>query len=743
MAQTHQRTWSIRSARLSDGIVASLIGFETPEKVGVQIRKNSTVVDTHSFDRNGHKWNEVVNTAVEEAQFEKFISQTTNHNNVSEDPMKEKIAALQQMITHLGQVKERLVSAVTSYKAIPVAAVVAADGVQPQQLVGEAIQDFETINKDIDQVVSEAQNQIAHLNVARPSERVASGLKSLASKALQIIQEANKAEAHWKKAIVLNKDVQAAETLKDAPQHVQETYKQASGINKLFGLFGLSLVPTKTATYIPPSGAGDSAIDKDTGDKWPVSGDSAGKELDAWRKQNSEFNTTKNKEDQNVNAADSPRLVGQASVTLIRDKNPRNSRWVVTNVKTGSKVIFTFADVCNTPKDMTQANYDRFVSDEYKSRLLKEAKTYGLGFIKQSTKGKSVTIVKQGAGDGFPPVVKDESEKGGADKNLHADELPMGGGGEEGGEEKGGKTETVEVKPVEKAVKQIEKAVDTIMDEVGLGGPSGPEGDESAHENEFDKGEQMVGQEEHGGGEMGGAPKEKEPFPSFLGAVQRQKAMQVVAAEGTEGLLAYYTKMFGDAGYAQKLVRNYEGTKGTPSRDASLTSQAAVTQRATNAVQLARLQASRGLIPFTRESIREAALAASKLDSTGYQFNWNMVEMLPVVAMEALGGDFPELHNMERGVVGDHLESVRQPATTVTTQGEISNGVKGDGKIETGPIAPALRSARQGTRLDFVPQMQIDGRADAVALPFTTTESKLAAKGVDARQFLKRHDYGR
>lgn len=732
------KEWTIRTNRLPDGSQLSLVAFMTDEKAGTFVKRGSKIVSRSEVDRNGRAWREVVNQAVVEASFDKLIPTLSSHQKTkSEGTMvnvQEKISGLTEMNSHLEQVKGSLSKSLAYYKGLSPNAVSVGPELSPQEVISEAVNDFTGIQDGIGQVITESNRQISRLKVARPSERVAADVKALGQKAVDLIREARRAETHWKSQVKVSAEVQGAESLKDAPDHIQKVYQEATGLRKL--LQALNPLFSRTGTYNAPTEV------KDTGDKWPAKGDSAKVEVNHWHAGNEEFKRTKTKEDRNPNAAAEPRLTDAGSphdakpyinATLVRDRIAKQSQWIVTNNRTGRKIAFSFGSVCPNASDVTKENYAMFTSDDYRAQIIREASRYGMDYVKRATMAKEFSLEKSGTSSDLlrSAIAKLEIEaktnpKKRAKliqlKKLAEDEMPpMGppndmGGGEpgEGGEkpEKETETTTVEVPPVEKAVKQIEKAVDTIVDQVGLEEP----------------GEKK---------EEPGEPGEKEEKPPTEGNpfVMSSRAKKVLAQEGTEGLVAYYTKAFGDAGYARELVKMH--TKASKTGGIS---RSAATARADQAVQLARLQASRGLIPFTKQSVKEAALKVAQLDTYGYKYAWDFTEALPEVEPLALtAGEIPEAEDIESGVVGNRTEGVRNPLGKVKVQGEIANNVASDAAVESGPVPEGAKSARMVRRAGIVPQIQSDFSGAAQALPFTTTESRLAAMGVDGRKYVRAH----
>jgi len=790
--------WTIREARTKDGSLLCLAAFLNDEEAGVRIRDSARVVSQRSVPRNGHAWREVMNQAVEEASFDKFVATyqpTRTSISQQEDAMK-RVAYIEskreyhedfsngltlgiyryydsenntwmngatcfaiilldteteilqsptdiltissyeqgevafkesdyysllmekfdmfkdhyskvnkavisqqedggtmkdnrkqsilEMLTDLRRARFSATQSADYYKSLPLATLA---GSEAKTLVSEAVEDFKTLQGELTRVAREAERYSRRLDVTREGDGVPSSVKSIARQAVTLLGELDKATTFWKDKIVKQSSTEGTETKPTKPSdHIQETVKEAEGLRKLFSIFGHDVVlrPKRPlGSYSPPTDV------KDTGDKWPAKGDSAKVELNQWHAGEEEFHATKRREDRYPNSAIDPRLTDAGSphdpqpyinATLIRDRNALNSKWIVSDRRNNRKVVFSFKDVCASEDDVTKSNYETFTSDVYKRQIQREASRFGLLFVKKATNGR---IIHRGI----------DEEKGGEE------ETPPEGKDAQPKEKEEAKTVEIEVKPLDKAVTQIEKAVDKIDKLVG--------GEPEKKPKELPEAgpEELPVEGGEGGPPTGGPP---ELPPEITAAASR-----VYAQNGEEGLKAYYTKMFGDADYAAALVKDYR----KKSQAASVAAE--------QAVRLARLQASRGVIPFTKPAIRDAATRLVSLSGQAYQQVWKTIESLPLMNPIALtAGEIPEANNMQSGVVGDRLQGVRNPKGTVKTRGDIANDVAADAKI--------------AGRRSFVPQLQVEG-ASSVTLPFTTTESKLEAKGVDARQFLRAH----
>ena len=139
----------------------------------------------------------------------------------------------------------------------------------------------------------------------------------------------------------------------------------------------------------------------------------------------------------------------------------------------------------------------------------------------------------------------------------------------------------------------------------------------------------------------------------------------------------------------------------------------AIKAKAYKAVELARVYASIGAIPFTKTAVLEKSREIQKLSDTDYASKLATLRELPVTNESAL--TLSHIPDTEKGVVGNNSEGVRDPKAQVKTE-DINNEVKSDAKISS--IVPQMtKSANETSKYDF-------------SSLFSTTASRLRDKGI-------------
>lgn len=224
-----------------------------------------------------------------------------------------------------------------------------------------------------------------------------------------------------------------------------------------------------------------------------------------------------------------------------------------------------------------------------------------------------------------------------------------------------------------------------------------------------------------------------------LEAVQKQLGGTIskVTVEGLKAIAAdksslkkYYTDAFGDSSYASDLTSGSDKSKMdvayTP-KDDSVKNKKVETKDGTGklsakdidieralarqAVVLARKFASRGAIPFTKESIMKKAESLMKLTAAEFKMRSESLDEIPIVNESAL----KEAHipDTETGIVGNKAEGVRTPTAQVKTE-DINSNVKSDANVK---------------KSSFVPQTATDG-VPQIKYQFNTVKARLDEKGI-------------
>lgn len=138
--------------------------------------------------------------------------------------------------------------------------------------------------------------------------------------------------------------------------------------------------------------------------------------------------------------------------------------------------------------------------------------------------------------------------------------------------------------------------------------------------------------------------------------------------------------------------------------------------RVAKALEAARIYASRGIIPFTKQALYDKAKALLALEEKEFGIKVATIEELPVKNENAIKQ--AHIPDTETGIVGNPAEGVSDPKATVKTEG-IDSSVKGDAKVsESTKIVPQMVSTS-------------GDKGTSPAIPFTTVEAKLRQKGVD------------
>jgi len=200
---------------------------------------------------------------------------------------------------------------------------------------------------------------------------------------------------------------------------------------------------------------------------------------------------------------------------------------------------------------------------------------------------------------------------------------------------------------------------------------------------------------------------------------------------------AYYAKAYGDEGYASDLVTaqkkiaslEQKVTDGEMDRKSDLI--------AKHALHLARVAASRGIIPFDLPNVQTQAMEYIKYDENSVRAVTAHLEKLPVVNQRALEAyQIPEAEDMSSGVIHNSLDAVDKirmehtNAETVAPDG-IQPAVENNAKLSD---ADKARISKQASEV-IVPQMYENSAATVGGLPDvtkffkSTIENRLRAVG--------------
>ena len=147
--------------------------------------------------------------------------------------------------------------------------------------------------------------------------------------------------------------------------------------------------------------------------------------------------------------------------------------------------------------------------------------------------------------------------------------------------------------------------------------------------------------------------------------------------------------------------------------------------RVAKAIDVARIYASRGVIPFTKQALYDKAKELLAMSDADFNAKKATLEEFPIRNEAALKS--AHIPDTETGIVGNPAEGVRDPKATVKTEG-IDSSVKSDAK--------ATQSAA------VVPQLAKTASDESAPLPFNTLASKLGRKGIDVNSLnLRRPRY--
>lgn len=136
---------------------------------------------------------------------------------------------------------------------------------------------------------------------------------------------------------------------------------------------------------------------------------------------------------------------------------------------------------------------------------------------------------------------------------------------------------------------------------------------------------------------------------------------------------------------------------------------AALKVKARRAVEVAKMYAATGAIPFTKQAMYEKTKQLFAMEDAQFLATESTLKEMPMDESILKEAHIPDT---EEGIVGDSKTGVREPSSTVTTE-NLSANIKSDGKINK--------------NASFVPQTMVDNSFNSGDLSsmFTTVASKL------------------
>jgi len=200
---------------------------------------------------------------------------------------------------------------------------------------------------------------------------------------------------------------------------------------------------------------------------------------------------------------------------------------------------------------------------------------------------------------------------------------------------------------------------------------------------------------------------------------------------------AYYATAYGDPGYASDLVKANTKIAALEGKVNELEIEKKADIVSKRALHLARITASRGIIPFDLPSVQKQAMEYINLDENGLNAVKSHLEKLPVTNRRALEAyQIPEAENMGAGVIHNTLDSVkkvrydRTSPENVAPEG-IQPAVENNAKLSE----DSRNRVRKQAEI-IVPQMHSDGSefAKETGIPdvtryFNTIENQLKRAG--------------
>lgn len=680
-----------------------------------------------------------------------------------------------------------------------------------KKILNEAITDINNVIDGIDGFIGQAEEEEKVASVKRINAKYASSISSLSNNAAAAIVDAKQAIAHWSflRGIKTTSGIKA-DNLRTAAQTLKEANSLVSMARKMFSF-------TKDASATPPTGA------KDSGDKWPKSGDPVKSEQGDWQSGNSKFEKDKKWEDSRPNAATDTRLVevdyvekGAVKASLITVAgNKFGSYWKLNDRRAGKTVIASFANVPETIGVKDDKNFAIFASSTYGNSIVDAVLSDGIESTRQALAGQYLDNNGRIVAVASEPKIKDKAKnrayyaKAYGDK-AYARELTSAQrrAGLDGSVEQKANSvniddrieaakdpatprnilETLKSDPIIEVRQAAENTLSTTssrryastvkiaatLQDIKNADPRSVDDadaqmliDLAANSSDATI---LSALDKKVGLDFGdyGSPNTYDIGSGIIRNLVANPATPSKIIEGivstlvhnfdidsTEEIYDYVESITANPNTSPKALKllyrigkeiqdqtdgedggdiidlvkanpNYQGGKTS-----SLQSRAKqmdkdkkvkkedVKEKAKKAVKAARYYAAVGAIPFTKTAIY--AKASDLLKESVYSIEQQITTLssLPIKKQAALvEAHIPET---ETGIVGNKAEGVRDHLAQVDTEG-ISNTVEGDAKI--------TKSA------SMVPQLQSNGLRNVSSM-FSTTESKLQAKGIDTNKVKK------
>ncbi|MEA3342186.1 MAG: hypothetical protein U9R15_19650, partial [Chloroflexota bacterium] len=200
---------------------------------------------------------------------------------------------------------------------------------------------------------------------------------------------------------------------------------------------------------------------------------------------------------------------------------------------------------------------------------------------------------------------------------------------------------------------------------------------------------------------------------------------------------AYYAKAYGDEGYASDLVTAQKKIAALEQKVADNDVDRKSDLIAKHALHLARVAASRGIIPFDLNNIQTQAMEYIKYDENGVNAVKAHLEKLPVVNQRALEAyQIPEAEDMGKGVIHNSLDAVDKIRMEHTDAANVApEGIQPSVEDNAGLTAAQKARISKKASEAVVPQMHANSAANSSGLPdvtkfFTSTiENRLRASG--------------
>ena len=182
---------------------------------------------------------------------------------------------------------------------------------------------------------------------------------------------------------------------------------------------------------------------------------------------------------------------------------------------------------------------------------------------------------------------------------------------------------------------------------------------------------------------------------------------------------AYYAKAYGDEGYASDLVKATTKVASLEKKVAGMEFDRKTDLIAKHALHLARVAASRGIIPFDLINIKAQATEYIKYDENSLKAVKAHLEKLPVrnqMALEAY--QIPEAEDMSNGVIHNSLDAVDKIRMEHTNAENVApDGIQPAVENNAAITAEQKLNISKKASESLVPQMHADSAAVAGGVP--------------------------